>query len=149
MVRPIPDGYTAVTPYLVVDDAAKLVEFVKNAFGAKVLERMEGPGGLVMHAEVEIGGARVMMGDARGGRWGAIPGMVYLYVPDCDATFRRAIAAGATPLMEPATQFYGDRNGGVKDPFGNFWWIGTHVEDVPPAELRRRAEEQAAAHQAS
>jgi PhnB protein len=106
------------------------------------MHRFSGPDGTVGHAEVRIGGSPVMMGEARG-PWPAMPCAIYLYVNDTDAVYRRALAAGATSLMEPADQFYGDRNAGVKDPCGNFWWIATHKEDVSPEELQARAAKKA------
>ena len=139
-VKPIPDGYHTVTPYLAVQGAAKLMEFLKRAFGAEdAHECMRRPDGTVVHAEVRIGYLVVMVGDAAGEHQPR-PSTLYLYVPDTDATYRRALAAGATSLMEPTNQFYGDRNAGVKDPVGNLWWIATHVEDVSPEEMARRHE---------
>jgi uncharacterized glyoxalase superfamily protein PhnB len=101
--------------------------------------RMPTPDGTIMHAEVRIGDSPVMMGEARG-EHKPMPGSIYLYVDDTDATYRRALQAGATSLMEPADQFYGDRSASVVDPVGNHWFIATHIEDVPPEELARRAE---------
>lgn len=142
-VRPIPEGYRSVTPYLVVDGCAVLIEFVKRAFDAEETFRMDGPGGTVGHAEVRIGDSMVMMADPSS--FGEIepPGRVllHLYVEDVDKTYQKAIEAGATSMREPENQFYGDRSGGVTDPFGNQWWISTHVEDVPPDEMAKRAEE--------
>ena len=140
MVQPIPEGYRTVTPYLIVTDPAALVGFLERAFDAVETERTTAPDGRVMHAAVRVGDSMLMMGGANE-RYPPRPGTVYLYVPDVDATYERATAAGGTSLMEPADQFYGDRNGGVEDPWGNQWWIGTHVEDVPPAELERRHRE--------
>jgi len=137
--KPIPDGYHAVTPYLVVQGAAKVLEFVKGAFEAKELFRMPQPDGTIMHAEVKIGDSIVMMGEARG-PCKPMPCSLYLHVTDADAVYKRALQAGATSTMEPADQFWGDRTAGVKDPAGNQWMIGTHKEDVPPEELRKRAE---------
>jgi PhnB protein len=137
-VKPIPKGYRSVTPYLMVDDAVKLVEFMKTAFNATETERMTRPDGRIAHAEVRIGDSMVMLGEARGD-WKAMPATIYLYVPDVDATYKRALAAGGVSIMEPANQFYGDRHGAVKDPTGNLWWIATHVEDVSPEEMKRRA----------
>ena len=137
-VKPIPDGYHSVTPYLVVPGVARLIEFLKQAFGAIETERHARPDGAIMHAEVRIGDSVVMMGEPSG-PYPAMPACVYLYVSDADATYKRAIEAGATSLMEPADQFYGDRHGGVKDPSGNTWWIATHQEDVSPEEMARRA----------
>lgn len=138
-VKPIPDGYHTVTPYLVVEGAAKLLDFLERAFGGKVTERVDRPDGTVGHAEVRLGDSMLMLAEASA-QWKAMPALIYLYVPDTDTTYQRALQAGATSVMAPANQFYGDRNGGVKDPFGNMWWIGTHVEDVPPEEMKRRAE---------
>jgi PhnB protein len=138
-VRALPEGYQNVIPYLILDGAAAgLLDFVKRVFGAVEQERMPREDGTIGHAEVRIGNSVVMISDARG-EWKPMPAAIYLYVPDTDATYRDAIEAGATSLMEPADQFYGDRNAGVRDPFGNIWWIGTHVEDVPREELERRA----------
>lgn len=138
-VKPIPDGYHTVTPYLVVEGAAKLLDFLERAFGGKVTERVERPDGSIGHAEVRVGDSMLMLAEANA-QWKPMPALIYLYVPDTDLTYQRALQAGATSVMAPANQFYGDRNGGVKDPFGNLWWIGTHVEDVSPEELKRRAE---------
>jgi uncharacterized glyoxalase superfamily protein PhnB len=138
-VKPIPDGYHSVTPYLVVQGAATLIEFLKRAFEATETFRMAHQDGTVMHAEVKIGDSIVMMGEARGDHK-PIPACIYLYVNDADAVYKRALQAGATSQMEPTDQFYGDRHGGVMDPVGNLWWIATHVEDVAPEELKRRAE---------
>jgi len=139
-VKPIPDGYHSVTPYLMVRGASGLIQFLKDAFSAREVEKMEAPDGTVMHAEVRIGDSIVMISDARG-QWEPTSSAIYVYVEDADATYTRALGAGATSVMEPANQFYGDRHGGVKDKFGNFWWIATHVEDVAPHEIKRRAEE--------
>jgi uncharacterized glyoxalase superfamily protein PhnB len=138
-VKPIPDGYHTVTPYLKVRGADKLVEFLKQAFDAEEVERLAQPDGTIMHAEVRIGDSIVMLGEARG-ETDLMPGSLYLYVSDTDATYTRAVQAGASSTMEPADQFYGDRNAGVKDPSGNQWWIATHKEDVSLDELKKRAE---------
>jgi PhnB protein len=137
-VTPIPEGYHTVTPYLVVQGVAKLIDFLKRAFDAQELMRMPRPDGTILHAEVKIGDSIVMMGEATG-EHKPMPGS-NLYVADTDATYKRALQAGASSTMEPADQFYGDRNAGVVDPVGNHWWIATHIEDVPPEELARRAE---------
>ncbi len=137
-VKPIPDGYHAVSPYLVVSGAAKVIAFVEKVFGAKVKERMARPDGTVMHAEVIIGDSIVMMGEPRTGQ-PPMPAMLYVYVTDVDAAYQRALNAGGTSVMPLADQFYGDRSGGVKDPCGNMWWIATHTEDVPPEEMEKRA----------
>ncbi len=137
-VKPIPDGYHSITPYLVVAGAAKLIDFLKHAFNAKEMHRMAGPDGKVAHAELKIGDSPVMMGEAKG-QWQPMPSMLYLYVADCDAVYKRALDAGATSVSEPADMFYGDRHGAVKDSSGNFWYIATHKEDVAPAEMEKRA----------
>jgi len=136
-VRPTPEGYHSVTPYLTVRGAGDLLDYIKQAFGAEETVRMPGPDGRVMHGEARIGDSMVMMGDpGEGGE--EIPAMIHLYVDDCDATYRRALQAGGTSVREPADQFYGDRSGGVKDRCGNTWWIATHVEDVAPEEMSKR-----------
>ena len=141
-VKPIPDGYHTVTPYLIVEGVAELIDFLKQAFDGVETERMPGPDGKVGHGEVRIGDSVVMMGEASG-EWKPMPGSIYLYVNDTDATYKRALDAGATSVMEPADQFYGDRNAGVKDASGNMWWIATRKENVSPEELRRHAEARA------
>lgn len=138
-VKPIPDGYHSVTPYLVVSGASKLIDFLKQSFEAEEIERIASPDGAIMHAEVRIGDSVIMMGDATG-ESNPMPGTLHLYVNDADAAYQRALRAGATSMREPADQFYGDRSAGVKDAFGNIWWIATHIEDVAPGELKKRAE---------
>ncbi len=137
--KPIPDGYRTVTPYIIVKGIDRLIDFLKQAFDAQEEERLMRPDGTIMHAEVRIGDSVVMMGEA-GGPFEPMPASIHLYVPDADAMYRRALQAGGTSLMEPADQFYGDRNGGVKDAFGNHWWISTHKEDLSREELRTRTE---------
>ena len=137
-VKPIPDGYHSVTPYLVVRGVDRLLGFLKQAFGAEEIERVAGPDGNIRHAEARLGDSVVMMGEASAEHT-QMPACLYLYVTDTDATYRRAIEAGATSIREPADQFYGDRSGGVKDAFGNQWWIATHKEDVSREEMARRA----------
>jgi PhnB protein len=125
-VNPIPEGHHTVTPYLVIPGVAKLIEFVKQAFGATEVHVSRRPDGTVMHAEVKIGDSIIMMGE--GGEGGKhFPGMLHLYMEDVDAVYRRAIQAGAKSVREPADQPYGDRTGGVEDAFGNQWWIATHI----------------------
>ena len=138
-VKPIPDGYHAVTPYFVVNGAQKLIDFLKQAFNAEfVFEPMKRPDGKIMHAELKIGDSRVMLGEANEHNK-PTQNSLYVYVPDVDATYKRAVAAGGASTMEPADMFYGDRNSCVKDFAGNQWFIGTHKEDVAPDELKRRA----------
>lgn len=136
MPNPVPPGYATVTPYLCVADAGKLIEFLKQAFAAELIFRMDRPDGAVAHAEVKIGDSKVMIGQPEPGQ--ETQAMLHLYVPDTDAVYARAMAAGATSIREPADQFYGDRSGGVRDISGNQWWIATHVEDVAPEEMERR-----------
>jgi uncharacterized glyoxalase superfamily protein PhnB len=137
-VKPIPDGYHTVTPYLTVQGAAKLIEFLGQAFDAAITERIDRPDGTIGHAEVRIGDSLVMIAEA-GGKWSPMPTGLYLYVADTDATYERALKAGATSVMEPANQFYGDRNAGVQDASGNYWWIATRVENLSAEELHKRA----------
>lgn len=139
--KPVPDGYHTISPYLVVDGAEKIISFMKEAFGAQVVhEPTMRPDGKIMHAELRIGDSMIMIADSSE-RAKATSVTLYLYVPNVDAVYQKALKAGATSLMEPADQFYGDRSGGVTDPAGNRWFIGTHIEDVSPAELKKRAAE--------
>jgi uncharacterized glyoxalase superfamily protein PhnB len=139
--NPIPDGYHAITPYLVVRDAEKELAFLTKAFGAVATHPPHRrPDGKIMHAEIKIGDSRVMLGEATE-EWPPATNSLYLYVPDVDATYKHALNAGAKSAMEPMDQFYGDRSGSVKDPSGNIWWIATHKEDVSADELARRSEE--------
>ena len=146
-VKPIPDGYHTLTPYLICQGAGQAIEFYKQAFGAKEVMRMNGPGDSIAHAEIQIGDSRIMLGDE-------MPSMGYrspkgldgcpvglcLYVENCDAVFDRAVKAGAIVKRPLDNQFYGDRSGQVIDPFGHVWTIGTHVEDVSEEEMCRRME---------
>jgi uncharacterized glyoxalase superfamily protein PhnB len=139
-VNPIPNGYHTVTPYLVVRGAAKLIEFAKKAFGAETVgEAMKRPDGTIMHTQIKIGDSLIMVSDASAQNQ-PTQSMLYIYVPNVDAVYQRAVAAGGTSMMEPMDMFYGDRSGGVKDPSGTQWFIGTHKEDVAPQELKKRAE---------
>lgn len=136
-VNPVPEGFGTLTPYLFVRGTGELIDFLKAAFGAEEIERHTGPDGQVMFAQLRIGGSMIMMSEPRD-NWKPMPCGVFMYVEDTDVVYAKALAAGAVSLMEPADQFYGDRNAGVKDPFGNNWWIGTHVEDVSAEEMQRR-----------
>ena len=145
-VKPIPDGYHSVTPYLILHDATAALEFYKKAFGAVELLRMPAPGGRIGHAEIKIGDSPVMLADenleinARSARTiGGSPISLMVYVPNVDAVVAQAVAAGGKLVRPVADQFYGDRTGGVDDPFGFHWYIATHVEDVPPDKLEKRA----------
>ncbi len=146
-VKPIPDGYHSVTPYLVIKDAAQALDFYAKAFGAEELMRMDSPGGKVMHAEIRIGDSPVMLADecpemeSKGPRsLGGTSVSFMIYVNDVDAAFARALEAGATVKRPLANQFYGDRSGTLADPFGHVWTLATHVEDVAPDEMQRRME---------
>jgi PhnB protein len=145
-VKPIPEGYHSVTPYLAVDDAAEAIEYYKKAFGAKERGRMEAPEGKIGHAELEIGDSIVMLSDPfpqmttrTPKELGGTSASVFMYVEDVDAVVKQAVDAGATITMEIADQFWGDRYGSVTDPFGHLWSIATHVEDVSPEEMAERA----------
>jgi len=139
-VKAKPDGYHSITPYLVVDGAAHLIDFLVQAFGAEEVDRLAAPGNRIGHAELRIGDSLVMLGDARP-EHPAMQAMLYLYVDDVDATYQIALSSGADAVQPPQDHFYGDRSGGVKDPCGNVWYIATHIEDVSPAELKRRAQQ--------
>ena len=143
-VKPVPEGYHTATPYLIVPGVAKVIDFLKETFDAKETERMSRPDGAIMHAEVRIGDSPIMLGEPVG-QFGPMPATVYVYVPDTDACYQRALKAGGISLMEPADQFYGDRNAGVRDPSGNVWWIGTHIADVSEDELQAHTAKQAGA----
>jgi PhnB protein len=139
-VKAKPDGYHSITPYLVVDGAARLIDFLVQAFGAEEVERLAAPGDRIGHAELRIGDSIVMLGDARP-EYPSMQAMLYLYVDDVDATYQIALSSGAKAVQPPTDHFYGDRSGGVKDPCGNVWYIATHIEDVSPVELKRRAQQ--------
>ena len=145
--KPIPDGYHAVTPYLMVKGAARALDFYKQVFGATVVVRMDTPDGGIAHSEIKIGDSMIMVADEQVGMGfpspetiGGTPVGIHLYVDDSDACFARAIAAGARQKKPMQDQFYGDRSGTVTDPFGHLWTISTHVEDVSPEEMKRRME---------
>ena len=145
-VKPIPDDYPQVIPYLSVDGAAKAIDFYKSVLGATERMRMDAPGGKIGHAELEIGKSMIMLADVfpESGATPARPGAgspvtVMVYVEDVDAVCQKAVDAGATLTRKVEDQFYGDRSGGFEDPFGHHWHISTHVEDVPPDEMERRA----------
>ena len=145
-VKPIPDGYPQVTPYLIVDGADAAIEFYVKVLGAKERMRMGAPAGKVGHAELELGESLVMLADENpemnilGPKSvGGTPVMISVYVEDVDAVFDTAMSAGATSVREVENQFYGDRTGQFEDPFGHRWSVATHVEDVPPDEMEKRA----------
>ena len=144
-VKAIPDGYYSLTPYLVIKGAAEAIEFYKKAFGAVETVRMPGPGGRIMHAEVKIGNTMLMLSDENAERGylspttrGGATSSVMLYTDDVDATFKKALAAGAKQQTAPEDMFWGDRMGNLTDPFGHNWAIATHKEDVSPEEMQKR-----------
>jgi PhnB protein len=144
-VKPVPDGYPRAMPYLIVDGAAKALDFYKQVFEAKERMRMPAPQGKVGHAEITIGDAVIMLADehpemdARGPRaFGGSPVSLMVYVPDVDATVKTAVAGGAKVVRPIEDMFYGDRTGTIEDPFGHRWHVATHIEDVPPEEMERR-----------
>ena len=137
-LKPIPDGFTAVTPYLIVEDAAGFLDFLAEAFGAVERLRIPMGEGLIGHAEVEIGDAVVMLSDAAPPDFPVSSSQIHLYVEDVDTVFARSVKAGATVRAEPVDEFYGDRIARVADPSGNQWSIASHVEDVDMDEVMRR-----------
>ena len=148
MPQPVPEGYSTLTPYLAVEDASTAIDFYQRALGAKERVRMPGPGGSIMHAEIEIGDSLFMISDpfpqtntTPPKELGGTSVSLMLYVEDVDAAYKQAVDAGATSLMEPDDMFWGDRFGSVQDPFGHSWTIATHVEDVSPEEMQKRSEE--------
>lgn len=146
MVNPIPSDYPRVIPYLTVDGADEAIAFYAKVFGAKERMRMDAPGGKIGHAEIQIGDAVVMLADEfpdMGGKSprtvGGTPVTVMVYVEDVDACFGRALENGATETRKVEDQFYGDRGGQFQDPFGHQWYVASHIEDVPPEEMAKRA----------
>ncbi len=141
-VKPIPEGYHTATPYLIAKGAGTALEFYKKAFGAAERFRMDAPDGKIMHSEFQIGNSIFMLADehpeigAKGPQaFGGSPVMIHLYVEDVDAVVKKAVASGAKLTRPVKDQFYGDRNGGLEDPFGHVWYIATHVKDVSPEEM--------------
>jgi PhnB protein len=145
-VKPIPDGYHSVTPYLCIKGAAKAIEFYKKAFGATEVMRMVQPDGKIGHAEIQIGDSRIMLADEfpemdflSAETIGGSPISIHLYVEDVDAMARNAVAAGAKEVRPVEDQFYGDRSGAFADPFGHKWHLSTHKEELTPEEISKRA----------
>ena len=152
-VKPVPDGHRTVTPYLAIKNAAKALDFYQRAFGAVESYKLMMPDGRVGHAEIRLGDSLIMLADEfpeYGGKapdtLGGSPVSMHLYVEDVDAFVKKAVAAGAKERKPVADQFYGDRSGQLEDPFGHLWWVATHKEDVPPAEMQKRAEKMFAEH---
>ena len=153
-VSHIPEGYNSVTPYLIIKGAAQAIEYYKKVFGATEVVRMDGPDGKVGHAELQIGSSRIMLADENPSMGeghtsattvGGSPVSLYVYMPDVDGVVERAAAEGAKILKPVQDQFYGDRNGFIRDPFGHLWGVATHVEDVSPQEMKERMKNMKAA----
>jgi PhnB protein len=147
-VLPIPKGYHSVTPYLIVSNGAKAIEFYKKVFGAKASMCMEQPGGKIGHAELKIGDSKIMLADGcpemkahSPEHFGGSPVTIHLYVKDVDAVVKSAVAAGAKLVRPLENMFYGDRSAGLQDPYGHQWYVATHIEDVTPAQMKKRAAE--------
>jgi PhnB protein len=146
-VKPIPDGFHTVTPYLTVNDAARAIDFYKRAFGAQETVRMQGPPGKIGHAELKIGDSIVMLADEMPGSGCRSPQAlggstvnIFLYVKDVDSAFKQAVSVGAKADAEPVDMFWGDRYGKLTDPFGHSWSLATHKEDVAPEEMKKRSQ---------
>ena len=147
MVQPIPEGYRSVNVILTVDDAAKAIDFYKQAFGAQEIMRFPGPDGMRMHAEIRIGDSVVMLSDEMpdmGGKspksYGGTPVGFFIYTENVDAAWKKALDAGGITVTPLADQFWGDRTGCIEDPFGHRWWLAQHIQDLTPEEIRRNAE---------
>ena len=145
-VKAIPQGYHAVTPYLVVNDGNRAIEYYKKAFGATEVNRMAGPGGKIGHAELKIGDSMIMLSDEMPGGTGHSPQSlggssvsIFLYVEDVDSVFNQAVKSGGKADMAPKDMFWGDRFGKLTDPFGHLWALATHIEDIAPQEMEKRA----------
>jgi uncharacterized glyoxalase superfamily protein PhnB len=141
MAKPVPDGYHTITPYLTVPDGESMLRFLQNVFGAKLTERMDDSSGKLRHAELQLGDSKIMVGQS-GEQYTPRPQTLYVYLADVDATYKRALGAGAKSLQEVSDQFYGDRTGGFEDPAGNWWYVATHMEDISMEEMQRRASAQ-------
>lgn len=139
-VKPVPEGYQSVIPYLSVANARAVIDFMKQVFDAQELRVFALPDGTVMNGEYRIGDSVVMVAEGRPDQ--LMRASLYVYLPEVDSIYHRAMATGARSLLEPTDQFYGDRNAGIEDPSGNQWWLATHIEDVSDEELARRVAEQ-------
>ncbi len=136
-----PDKYHSVTPSMMLPNLGELIDFMRSTFAAEVVERFTSPDGSIVHAEIKIGDSIIMMGEVAADK-PQIPAALFVYVKDVDATYARALEAGATSIAKPEDQFWGDRTAGVKDKHGNSWWMGTHVEDLTREVIEKRAAEQ-------
>lgn len=141
-VSPIPEGYHTITPYLIVEGAEPFIDFLKEAFDAQVESIMKSEDGIVRHSSVQIGDSHLMVSSSTE-EYQPISCMLHLYVRDVDATYDQAIRAGGESLREPTDEFYGDRSAGIRDQWGNQWWMATHIEDVPEEELKKREQKAA------
>lgn len=139
-VKPIPEGYHTITPFLIADNAGELIKFIERAFEGKVKFTMKSDEGVIVHSEMFVGNSIIMISDSTE-EFKPVKSLFHLYVENADSVFKKAIEAGAESIREPENQFYGDRSGGVKDKWGNQWWISTHIEDVSDEEMKRREEE--------
>ncbi len=139
-IKPIPAGYHTLTPFVVADNASGFIKFLKKAFYTQLNYLMEAVDGLIRHAELKIGDSAIIVASATEIHK-SMPGMLNVYVEDCDQVYEKALKAGAESMAKPANQFYGDRSAGIKDSWGNIWWIATHVEDVSNEEIKRREAE--------
>ncbi|MDB5323011.1 MAG: Glyoxalase/bleomycin resistance protein/dioxygenase [Phycisphaerales bacterium] len=137
-VEPVPAGFHMITPYVMVEGVGRLIDFLQRAVGAEIAHLSKTPDGLVMHASLRVGDSMLMLADARPPQWPARPSGFYVYVPNVDEMYERAMAAGAGSINAPRDEFYGDRMAGVTDPSGNQWWFATHVEDVSEEEMKKR-----------
>jgi len=139
-IKPIPDGYSNVIPFLICNGAGKVIEFCQKVFDAKISDMHKMDNGTIMHAAIHIRDSAIMLSDGSP-QFPAMPSMLHIYVQDVDSVYKKAIAAGGVSLREPTNEFYGDRSAGVKDHSGNQWWIGAHIEDVSPEEMEKRPKE--------
>ena len=137
MTKAIPNGFNSVTPFFMSKDPDNFIQFLEDALDAEIIHLLRQKNGQIWHAQLKIGNSMILIGDSMGKE--APPMNIYIYTEDVDAMYHKAIKAGGTSVLEPADQFYGDRNGGVKDKFGNTWWIATHIEDVSDDEMKKRA----------
>jgi PhnB protein len=138
-VKPVPEGFHTITPYFIVDNGIKFIDFLKASFDATENHRSVTPEGRIMHAQLKIGDSFVMMGESTG-EWKPMPCTIYMYIADVDSVYSKAVKAGGKTLREPTNEFYGDRICGIEDPLGNQWWIAAHIEDVSPEEMKKRSE---------
>lgn len=141
MINPVPEGYHTVTPYLIVNRVTELIAFIKEVFQGEEIRITTRPDGSIQHARVQVGDSPIMLGEPVGDV-APMPAILYVYVDDPDATYERALKAGAISIREPADQFYGDRNAGVQDASGNQWWMALHKENVSPEKLTKRLSDQ-------